>query len=124
MSDLLFWLYLTNAVILICHEIDAAYWREWELINLPVGAGFFVIIHLPIMFVVLYGLVLVHEGAAAGLVISLLLAAVGIFAFVAHMFFIARGYKQFRTPTSLLILLATLLVSLAQAVVTVMLLAG
>ncbi len=40
MSDLLFWLYLTNAAILICHEIDSAYWREWELINLPRGAVF------------------------------------------------------------------------------------
>jgi uncharacterized protein DUF6713 len=124
MSDLLFWLYLTNAAILICHEIDSAYWREWELFNLPGGAGFFVLLHLPLMFVVLYGLVLVREGATAGLVISTLLAASGIFAFTAHMFFIARGHHQFQTPISLFILLATLLMSLAQAIVTVMMLAG
>ena len=124
MPELLFWLYLTNAVLLICHEIDSAYWREWELFNLPGGAGFFVFLHLPLVAAVLYGLVLVSEGAAAGLVISLLLAASGVFAFSAHMFFIARGHSQFKTSMSLFILLATLLTSLAQGVVSVMLLAG
>lgn len=124
MPDLLFWLYLTNAVILICHEIDSAYWREWELFNLPGGAGFFVLLHLPLMFLILYGLVLVREGSVAGLVISVLLAASGVFAFAAHMLFMARGHSQFQTPISLFILLATLLASIAQGVVSVMMLVG
>jgi hypothetical protein len=34
MSDLIFWLYLTNAVLLINHEIDSAYWKEWEIFKL------------------------------------------------------------------------------------------
>ena len=124
MSDLLFWLYLINAVLLICHEIDSAYWREWEMFKLPGGEGFFVLLHFPLVFVVLYGLVLVWEGATAGLVISLLLAASGLFAFTIHTVFIARGHHQFKTAMSLFVLLATLLASLAQAVVTVLLLAG
>ena len=124
MSDLLFWLYLTNAVVLICHEIDSAYWREWEMFNLPGGEGFYVFLHFPIVFVVLYGLVLVREEATAGLVISLLLAASGIFAFSIHMLFISRGRHEFKTAMSLFILLATLFASVAQAVVSVMLLAA
>jgi hypothetical protein len=31
MADLLFWLYLVNSVLLINHEIDSAYWKEWDL---------------------------------------------------------------------------------------------
>ena len=124
LADWLFWLYMVNAVVLICHEIDSAYWREWEMFNLPGGAGFYVFLHFPLVFVVLYGLVLVREGATAGLVISLLLAASGIFAFVIHMVFIARGNHQFKTAMSLFILLATLFASLGQAVATVMILAG
>ncbi|MBW7995594.1 MAG: hypothetical protein FVQ81_03265 [Candidatus Glassbacteria bacterium] len=81
-------------------------------------------LHFPLVFVVLYGLVLVREGLTAGLVISLMLATSGIFAFVAHLFFIARGHSQFQTPMSLFILLATLFASLAQAVVSVKLLAA
>jgi len=124
MADLLFWLYLINAVLLICHEIDSAYWKEWEMFKLPGGEGFFVLLHFPLVFVVLYGLVLLREGAAGGLAISLLLAASGIFAFTIHTIFIARGGHQFKTAVSLFVLLATLLASLAQAAVTVMILAG
>lgn len=124
MGEVLFWLYLINAVLLICHEIDSAYWREWEMFNLPGGEWFFVLLHFPLVFAVLYGLVLVWEGITAGLVISLLLAASGIFAFTIHMIFIARGHHQFKTAISMFVLLATLLASLGQAVVTVLLLAG
>jgi hypothetical protein len=124
LADWLFWLYLVNAVVLICHEIDSAYWREWEMFNLPGGAGFYVFLHFPLVFAVLYGLVLVREGATAGLVISLLLAASGIFAFVIHMVFIARGNHQFKTAMSLFILLASFFASVGQAVVSVMLLFG
>jgi hypothetical protein len=26
---ILFWIYLINAILLINHEIDSAYWKEW-----------------------------------------------------------------------------------------------
>jgi hypothetical protein len=41
MSDLLFWIYLLNAVVLTIHEMDSACQEEWELFRLPGGvAGF------------------------------------------------------------------------------------
>ncbi|MHA1463081.1 MAG: DUF6713 family protein, partial [Candidatus Heimdallarchaeota archaeon] len=30
----MFWLYMVNAVLLILHEIDSAYWKEWELFKM------------------------------------------------------------------------------------------
>ncbi len=57
MPDLLLWLYLTNAVLLINHEIDSAYWKEWELFRLPGGIAGFLLLHFPLLFIVLYGLV-------------------------------------------------------------------
>jgi hypothetical protein len=62
MSDLLFWLYLTNAVLLINHEIDSA---------------------------------------------------------VIHTYFLKQGRKEFDKPLSKLILVLTLLVSIAQMIVTI-----
>lgn len=41
MPDLLLWLYLTNAVLLINHEIDSAYWKEWDLFRFPGGLRVF-----------------------------------------------------------------------------------
>jgi len=41
--------YLANTTLLICHEIDFAYWREWELFHIPGGPIVFVTLHLPLV---------------------------------------------------------------------------
>ena len=121
MSDLLFWLYLMNAILLINHEIDSAYWKEWDLFKLPGGISGFLIIHFPLLFLILYGLVLVYQGAFSGLIISLLLSLSGIFAFSIHLFFIKKGRDEFKNTVSLFILVATLVVSIVQGSLTIVL---
>ena len=69
MWDILFWFYLTNAVLLILHEIDSAYWKEWELFRLPGGVAGFLLVHVPILYLVLYGLVLIPEEVQAELTV-------------------------------------------------------
>ncbi|MFC1821126.1 DUF6713 family protein [Thermodesulfobacteriota bacterium] len=122
MTDILLWIYLINAILLINHEIDSAYWQEWNLFRLPGGITLFLIIHFPMLFFVLYGLILISRNAFAGLIISLLLSFSGIFAFVIHMVFIKKGRTEFKLPVSLFILFATLLVSVIQGIVTLYLL--
>ena len=124
---LLFWIYLINAVLLMNHEIDSAYWQEWNLLPGKVAKGGitgFLLLHFPLLFVVLYGLILVREGVLAGLIISLILSASGIFAFFFHSFHLRRGKPEFDTWLSKSILGATLGVSLVQTVLTVALLLG
>lgn len=121
MWQALFWLYLINAVLLINHEIESAYWREWELFRLPGGISGFLIIHFPLLFVILYGIVLVYQQSRTGLIVSALLCAGGIFAFCIHSYFIRKGGREFTLPISRLILFATLLVSLVQGILTVVL---
>ncbi len=122
MAEILFWLYLTNSVLLINHEIDSAYWKEWDLFKLPGDITGFLIVHFPLLFVVLYGLVLVSQRTFAGLIFSLVLSFGGLFAFAIHTYFIRRGRHEFKAPISLFILIATLIVSLAQAAITIYLL--
>jgi hypothetical protein len=119
MFDILLWLYMVNAVLLINHEIDSAYWKEWDLFKLPGGITGFLIIHFPLVFLVLYGLILVFKQSYAGLIFSLILSFAGIFAFFIHMFFIKKGRSEFKVPISIFILVATLIVSLIQAVFTI-----
>ena len=119
MDGTLFWLYLINSVLLINHEIDSAYWKEWDLFKLPGGITGFLIIHFPLLFFVLYGLVLVSRHAFAGYIFSLILCFGGIFAFTIHTYFIKKGRNEFKVPLSLFLLVATLIVSLIQAVVTI-----
>jgi len=122
MSAILFWVYLFNAVLLINHEIDSAYWHEWNLFRLPGGITGFLILHFPLLVLVLYGLVLVYQFTWWGLMLSLLLSLGGMFAFVVHTHFIRRGRREFDTPISRFILTTTLIASLLQAAITIYLL--
>jgi hypothetical protein len=115
----LFGLYLINAVLIINHEIDSAYWKEWELFKLPGDINGFLIIHFPVLFFILYGLILVYKQSFAGLIFSLLLCFGGIFAFTIHTYFIKKGRSEFNKPMSKFILLAMLSVSIVQLVVTI-----
>ena len=124
MSEALFWLYLTNAVLLIDHEIDSAYWKEWDLFHLPGGIAGFLLLHFPLLLVILYGMAAVARQQPSGLWFSLLLSAGGIFAFSIHTYFLQKGREEFNQPVSKFILWSTLLVSLCQLVVTLVHLSG
>ncbi|MFN2127279.1 MAG: DUF6713 family protein [Anaerolineales bacterium] len=119
MATILFWIYLINATLLITHEIDSAYWEEWKLFGIPGGITTFLLLHLPILFFVLYGLILIHENTFAGLIFSFILAISGIFAFSIHTYFMRRGRDEFKTTISRLILISTLIISILQLVLTI-----
>ena len=119
MFDVLFWIYLLNAILLINHEIDSAYWKEWELFKLPGGITSFIILHFPILFIILYGLVLIFNRSFGGLIFSLILSGGGIFAFSIHTYFLKMGRDEFKLPISLFLLRATLVISIVQAAMTI-----
>ncbi len=118
MADLLLWLYFANAVLLINHEIDSAYWKEWNLFKLPGGPTGFLLLHFPMLVLILSGLILVSRHRLPGLILSLALCLAGIFAFTIHTYFLRKGRAEFNEPISKLILVAILLVSLVQLVTT------
>jgi len=113
MSHINLWLYLITATLLIIHEIDSAYWKEWELFHLPGGLEGFLLVHIPLIFVLMLGTVYVYETNRAGTVLSLILSAGGIFAFGIHTYFLARGRPEFRKPVSRILLWLLLLSSLS-----------
>jgi hypothetical protein len=119
MNDLLFWLYLLTLSLLILHEMDSAYWKEWYLFGLGGGEGGFLLIHLPLWIAALYGAVQIWESSLAGLIFSLVVSLAGIAAFAIHTYFLRRGRPEFNAPVSKLILWALLLFSLPQVAVTI-----
>jgi hypothetical protein len=120
MGKYIFWLYMINAVLLIVHEIDSAYWEEWEIFRLPGKLAGFLILHVPLLFLVLYGLVLIDRGNPIGRWFALVLAISGVFAFSIHTWFLAKGRPEFNAPISKFILWTTLGVSIALGVVATM----
>jgi len=122
MWEALLGVYLVNAVLLIVHEIDSAYWKEWRLFGLGGGIDCFLLVHLPLMGIVVYGLALVARASYDGLFYSLLMSLAGIAAFVLHDGFRRRGHKEFDTTISQLILIGTLVASALQGLFTLILL--
>ena len=99
--------------------MDSAYWKEWELFRLPGGIGGFLLIHFPLYLVGLYGLVLVSQGTGAGMVLSIVVGAAGLFAFFLHRYFLWKGRPEFNTAPSVILLYLLLAVSAAQIAATI-----
>lgn len=108
-------LFSANAIVLLAHQIDAAFWHEWVLFGLPGGIQFFLLLNLPIIALVLYGQRSLALSRPSGKVVSWALAASGLFAAVFHGFHLLRGDEAFRLPFSLTLLVATFVLSVAQA---------
>ena len=108
-------LYLLNGALLLTHEIDSAYWKEWDLFGVGGGLQAFLVINFVMALAVLVGLEQLVAGTRAGHVFSLVLAGSGIFAFLVHGYFLLRGHPEFNVPASKIVLGATLIVSPVQA---------
>ncbi len=119
MQAALVWVYIVNASLLIVHEIESAYREEWKLFKLPGGINFFLLLHVLLVILILFGLIQLQQQTPAGFILSFVLAFAGVFAFTIHTVFIARGDSGFKTPLSLAILAAVLVISLVQAVLTI-----
>ena len=118
-----FWLYAVNATVLVLHEIESAYWQEWRLFRLRGGITGFLIMHVPMIALVFWGLIETFRGSTAGAILSLILAAAGLIAFFIHRYYTAKGRKEFTLPISRFILGAALVLSVVQIAAAVILIA-
>ena len=107
-------IYRVNFSLLTAHEIDSAFWREWELFRLPGGSQFFVLLHIPLLLIALLGLQQLLLGRRSGCWISLFLGGSGLGGVVVHTIFLLQGHREFLLPASLFVLAAVLFVSLVQ----------
>lgn len=108
-------LYALNLALLATHEIDSAYWHEWNLFGQPGGIQLFLVLYLALLTVFLIGLLRLVKGHAGAVWFSIALSAGGTLAFVLHSYFLLQGHGEFRLPVSLAVLALMLIVSLVQA---------
>jgi hypothetical protein len=110
-------LYVLQLALLGTHQVDAAYWHEWEVFGVPGGLTFFLGFNLAAMVLLGQGLVLVASGSRHRPLAVLGCAATGLVTCALHAFFLARDRTAFWAPASLSTLGAILLTALAQLVV-------
>jgi hypothetical protein len=84
------------------------------LFGLPGGIQIFLALNLLIVFLVLYGQQALVRGKRAGIVMSWVLVAGGLFAAGIHSYFILSGDLAFRQPMSVFLLGSGFVFSLLQ----------
>jgi hypothetical protein len=110
----LHWLFLANATVLITHQIDAAFWHEWELFRIPGGNQMNLLLNLSIIALVLYAHSRVVADVQAGMFFYKLLAGLGFLTCAIHAGFFWMGSEAFFQPVSIGLLVATFVLSTLQ----------
>ena len=110
------WLFLANATVLITHQIDAAYWHEWELFLIPGGNQVNLLLNIPIIALVMYAHSRVVSNLHTGVAFYKLLAALGFLTVGIHSTFFLLGSESFIQPMSIALLVATFVLSVWQLV--------
>ncbi|EJO5346459.1 hypothetical protein NRP93_000509 [Clostridium botulinum] len=82
--------YLINATLLLLHEIESGYEKEWEILKLPGKITGFLIMHIPIIILLFYGLLEIDKQTYCGLIIGIIIGFSGFIPFIIHKIIINR----------------------------------
>jgi len=88
---MLVFFYILNTTILILHEIESGYEKEWEILKLPVRLTGFLLIHIPILFLFLYGFYSIIQYPETGGIIAILAGSTGLLPFLVHKVIVKRA---------------------------------
>ena len=81
---MLVFFYILNLIILILHEIESGYEKEWEILRLPIQLTGFLLLHIPLLFLFLYGLCAIIQYPQTKATISILAGITGLIPFLVH----------------------------------------
>jgi len=81
---MLVFFYIFNATLLILHELESAYEKEWEILKLPVKLTGFILLHIPLLFLFFYGLYFIIKYPQTRSLISILAGSIGFIPFLVH----------------------------------------
>ena len=100
--------YFWTMLFLILHQIDAAYWKEWEMFHVPGGIQGFLVFNLAAITLVLVGYRHVLLATARAPLYAGVCAALGVGTFLIHAGFALAGLEQFHLPLSMAIIVLCL----------------
>jgi hypothetical protein len=88
-------IYMLNITLLLLHEIESAYVKEWEILHLPGKITGFLLLHIPVIFLFLWGAIELGKDSTAGQVIALIAGVAGMLPYVVHKMLVKRkGYFE------------------------------
>lgn len=82
--------FILNATLLLLHEIESSYEREWEILKLSGKITGFLLLHIPIILLLFYGVLEIDKQTQIGLILGILFGIGGIIPFLVHKLLIYR----------------------------------
>ncbi|MDR1748065.1 MAG: hypothetical protein LBR47_03310 [Spirochaetaceae bacterium] len=82
--------YILNVSLLLLHEIESGYEKEWEILKLPGKITGFLLFHIPVVFIFFYGLYCIILYPQTRWVFSLVIGIAGFIPFLVHKILVKR----------------------------------
>ena len=108
-------LYLLNLSLLATHQVDAAYWHEWDVFGVPGGLPFFLLFNFVAVLLLAVGLASVAAHRSEARSWSLVCAGVGLVTVAIHVVFLILDSTAFWSPMSIALFFALGITSILQA---------
>jgi len=105
---MLVFFYILNVTLLLLHEIESSYEKEWEILKLPGKITGFLLLHIPIIFIFFYGLYCIIQYPQMKLIISIITGASGFIPFLVHKIIVNKK-EYFNKPISKVIIIGNIL---------------
>lgn len=99
---------LTTLLALILHQIDAAFWQEWDMFHVPGGIQGFLVFNLLAVGFLLHGYRQVLLVRPSARIYAAVCGGTGVATAAIHAGFAAIGRDEFHLPLSVLVLLVCL----------------
>ena len=90
MTDVAVAFYILNATMLILHEIESAYEKEWEILRLPVKLPGFLVLHIPLVILLFYGIIELYKGTTTGFIVGICFGILGFVPYLVHKVFLRK----------------------------------
>lgn len=97
--------YILNATLLLLHEIESAYEKEWKILKLPGEITGFLLMHIPLILVLFWGLIELYKQTTVGMVIGIITGIAGMIPFVIHKLLVKKKDRFNRSISNIIIIL-------------------
>lgn len=100
--------YVLNATLLILHEIESAYEKEWEIIKLPGKITGFLLMHIPILLIMFYGLLEISKPTEFGIILGFFSGLGGLAPLIVHKLLLRKNDRFNLIVSNMIIYLSAL----------------
>ena len=97
--------YILNATLLLLHEIESAYEKEWEILKLPGKITGFLLMHIPIILFLFWGLIEIYKHSSTGMIVGIITGIGGFIPFVVHKLLVKKDKCFNRTISNMVMIL-------------------